>query len=140
MGNSLYLNSTSLVILAFLLLGLLLIGYAIFTKMTKKSSQKKYNKFGNKTSLGVCPVCATILEKNEQVKTATYTSNKDDNLCYIYGCQHCYPISDSETTRTCPVCKQKVNDGEPLIARHFIRNDGTERIHILGCNKCRFQK
>ena len=140
MQNEFYLNGTSLIILAFILIALLLIGYTIFSKMSKKTTNKKYNKYGNKSSLGVCPICGTILEKNEQVKTALYQGDDNDRLCYIYGCPHCYPISDGEGQRTCPVCKADINDGSHLIARYFVRKDGSEHIHILGCEHCKFSK
>lgn len=136
----LYLSPASLIILAFIFIGLVIVLYLIFSASSKKPSSKKYNKYGDKKSIGVCPICGTILDKDERLITAVYPGNPGDRLCYIYGCPHCYPLVEEGTDRRCPVCKDEIGGEDYLIARYFTRNDASERIHILGCTKCRFQK
>lgn len=137
--NIMNLTATSLIVLVFIFLGLIVLAYFIFSKISKKASSKKYNKIGKKTSPGVCPVCATVLKQGESLITAIYPG-KDDKLCYIYGCNHCYPVADEHSFRSCPVCGKELGADSYLIARYFIRRDNTERIHILGCTSCRFSK
>lgn len=137
--NDIYLTPTSLIVLAFIFLGIILISYRIFSKISKKSSNKKVNKIGQKSLPNVCPVCGTVLEPGENVITAIYPGD-DDKLCYIYGCPHCYPVAEENTFRVCPVCKKKLGPEGHLISRYFVRKDSTERIHILGCTNCRFKK
>lgn len=137
--DKLYLSPTSLVVLAFILLAVIGAAYFIFSKVAQKPSGKKIGKQGDKLSIGVCPVCGTVLERGESVITALYPG-ENDRLCYIYGCPHCYPVVEDDTYRTCPVCKKELTTDGHLIARYFVRSDATERIHILGCTTCRFSK
>ena len=135
--NRMPLSLTSVIVLLFIFIGLIAIAYALFSRFAKKPSSKKYNKFGTLSSIGTCPICGTILEK---VITAVYPNGTDDKLCYIYGCPHCYHIVEPDTERRCPVCKKVIGPDSYLIARDFLRKDGSEHIHILGCTTCRVSK
>lgn len=138
--NRMPLSLTSVIVLLFIFIGLIAIAYALFSRFAKKPSSKKYNKFGTLSSIGTCPICGTILEKGENVITAVYPNGTDDKLCYIYGCPHCYHIVEPDTERRCPVCKKVIGPDSYLIARDFLRKDGSEHIHILGCTTCRVSK
>lgn len=138
--NTLELTPTSIIILAFIFIALVVLAYYFFSRYAKKTSEKKYNKYGTINSIGTCPICGTILEKGESVITAVYPNGTNDRLCSIYGCPHCYHVTEPNTIRRCPVCKKEIGPDCYLIARDFTRKDGSEHIHILGCTRCRFSK
>ncbi|CEM60722.1 hypothetical protein DWQ65_07635 [Treponema phagedenis] len=129
----------SWLILTFVGIFLLVIGYAVFSMFTKKAGQEKIPEYGKAGDPGFCPVCGKKLKKNERVQSAVY-SDSDDKLCYIYGCPHCYPHTESNVERSCPVCHKKLGGESYLIARLFERKDESKHIHILGCPDCRFKK
>lgn len=135
--NGIYLTPTSWVVLAFIFIFLIFILYKIFSRTSNQPTSKKYNKFGGLNTIGACPICGIVLEKGEKVITGIYKRPDNDNLCYIYGCPHCYHVTEPDANRRCPVCKKEIGPDSYLIARNFVRGDGTERIHILGCTKCR---
>ncbi|TGL65155.1 hypothetical protein [Leptospira jelokensis] len=48
--------------------------------------------------LRLCPVCGTVLRKDEYLYAAisTYTNSEGKKQAQIYGCKYCYLILDSE--------------------------------------------
>jgi len=81
------LQPLSWMILVFIGLFLIVFAYVLFSASAKHASGKKIRQTGKKGSPGVCPVCGTVLARDEQVKSAVYPG-ADDRLCYIYGCPH----------------------------------------------------
>ena len=130
------LQPLSWLILVFIGLGLLILAYSLFSATSMQSGKKSIHRTGQRGALGGCPICGSILQKGEQIKSALYPG-ENDRLCYIYGCPHCYPICKSGLERSCPVCKQRVGQEAHLIARYFERKNAKKRVHILGCTKCR---
>ena len=131
------LQPLSWMILVFIGLFLIVFAYVLFSASAKHASGKKIRQTGKKGAPGVCPVCGTVLARDEQVKSAVYPGS-DDRLCYIYGCPHCYPGCEKGVQRQCPVCHKTVPNEAHLIARYFDRKKGKKRVHILGCSNCRF--
>lgn len=98
-----------------------------------------------------CPLCGTVLEKSEKVRSVLYPG-KPDSMMEIFGCPYCYSghfgsvaaasPDRSKTTRhrrlkprSCPVCKQELPPKGMVYARFF---QSTERrhAHVLGCTQC----
>ena len=54
--------------------------------------------------LRLCPVCGTVLRKDEYLYAAisTYTNSEGKKQAQIYGCKYCYLILDSEKNSTVP--------------------------------------
>ncbi|MCW7461359.1 hypothetical protein [Leptospira limi] len=52
----------------------------------------------NLPRLRLCPVCGTVLRKDEYLYAAisTYTNSEGKKQAQIYGCKYCYLILDSE--------------------------------------------
>ncbi|TGL44560.1 hypothetical protein [Leptospira perdikensis] len=52
----------------------------------------------NMPRLRLCPVCGTVLNKNEFLYAAisTYTNSEGKKQAQIYGCKYCYLILNSE--------------------------------------------
>lgn len=80
-----------------------------------------------------CPLCGTVLEKREKVKSVLYPG-KPDGMMEIYGCPYCYgPRAQKE--RICPVCKKPVpKDG--LVYARFFQTSERKHAHVLGCSNC----
>jgi len=83
---------------------------------------------------GVCPVCRTALQKNEQIRTRVYQGS-GDCTCLVYGCPHCYPFPEPNITRRCPVCHMQVHNADYLVARLLDRSFG-KHVRIKGCKLC----
>ena len=128
----------SWMILVFVGISLLAAGYWLFNMVSKKPGESKFHETGKKGAPGICPVCGSVLKKGESLKSAVYPG-KDDKLCYIYGCSHCYPTCIDNVKRICPVCKKSIGQESHLIARYFERRNTKDRVHILGCPNCRFR-
>jgi hypothetical protein len=132
-----FLSPISLFILVFVGVLLMIIAYFLFTMKGRKTGNAKYLPKGKPGTPGVCPICCTVLKKDEQLKTKVYPSEGTDRLCSIYGCPHCYPIVEPDADRFCPVCKAPVPTDSYLIARLFDRGKKDRHVHILGCRVCR---
>jgi hypothetical protein len=137
-GDMSDLQPFSWMILVFVGIFLIALVYGLFNASSKKPGMRKIHETGEKGAPGVCPVCGSVLKKGESIKSAVYPG-KEDKLCYIYGCPHCYPACIDKVQRACPVCKNKIGQEAHLIARYFNRKKGTDRVHILGCSNCRFR-
>ncbi|PIE97949.1 MAG: hypothetical protein CR988_05520 [Treponema sp.] len=134
------LSITAIIAIIFIVALLLGILYSLITfSRRSEPPSKKYDKYGKPGDKGVCPVCTTILSANEKIVTTVYPGD-DDQVCYIYGCPHCYPVAEEDRYRSCPVCKKKLGAESFLYARYFDRKDSSQHIHILGCAKCRHKK
>jgi len=80
-----------------------------------------------------CPLCGTILRKNERVKSILYPG-KPDGIMEIQGCPYCFGAK-AVHTRICPVCSRPVPDGEVIYAR-FFESPQRRHVHVLGCRAC----
>ena len=86
-----------------------------------------------------CPLCSTLLQKNERVHSIVYRG--EDTIMHIYGCPYCYedhPKSKFkvETQRVCHACNKPISKKEYVIARLF-EKPGKNHVHVLGCYRCR---
>lgn len=118
-------------------IGLILLAYFLFTMGRRKIDISSELPKGKPGAPGVCPVCCTVLQKDEQLKTKVYPSSDSDRLCSIYGCPHCYPVPESGISRQCPVCRTAVETDGYLVARLFDRGQMGKHVRILGCKRCR---
>lgn len=129
-----------IVVLLFVGIALLVFAYGLFTLPNRKNKRPPLlKKTGVPGTPGVCPICGTVLNKNEQIKTALYPG-EDDRICHIFGCPHCHPYADENTARRCPVCKKPLPAEGYLFARLFSRPGNKNHVHILGCSSCRLSK
>lgn len=124
-------------IVIFVFFGAILLIYG-FSQLfpTNSSNKAKQTKKGVPGEMGTCPVCASLLRQGEQLKSALFPG-KNDRLCHIFGCPHCYPYAENKITRICPVCRHEIPSEGYLIARMFNRNNKKNHVHILGCVNCR---
>ncbi len=86
-----------------------------------------------------CPVCGTMMLPGENIVTKVFTTTGqvNDQICYIYGCPHCYPVCQSGVKRTCPVCHKSVEQNQYLLARRFNKTkSGTPHVIVNGCGNC----
>lgn len=86
-----------------------------------------------------CPVCATMMLPGENIVSKVFTTNGqvNDQICYIYGCPHCYPRCQPGVKRTCPVCHKPVEQNQYLLARRFNKTkSGTPHVIVNGCGNC----
>lgn len=84
-----------------------------------------------------CVICNSILEGTEKLISKVYpTANGTDQRCIINGCPHCQPYCDKGVTRHCPVCGKKIPPEGYLIARMFIKSQGKNHVHVIGCTEC----
>lgn len=86
-----------------------------------------------------CPVCGTMMIPGENIVTKVFTTTGqvNDQICYIYGCPHCYPVCQPGVKRTCPVCHKSVDQNQYLLARRFNKTkSGTPHVIVNGCGNC----
>lgn len=109
----------------------------------KQSAEPKKKKGGQsaKHSGGFvnCPVCGTLLIPGENLISKVFVTNGqvNDQICYIYGCPHCYPKCEHGVKRTCPVCHKDVAQNQYLLARRFNKTkSGTPHVIVNGCGNC----
>lgn len=99
----------------------------------KKSSGNGMGGFAN------CPVCGTMMLPGENLVTKVFTTSGqvNDQICYIYGCPHCFPVCEPGIKRSCPVCKKNVEQKQYLLARRFNKTkSGTPHVIVNGCGNC----
>jgi len=97
-----------------------------------------------------CPLCGTVLEKSEKVRSVLYPG-KPDSMMEIFGCPYCYsgsigsgPASATSMkkrsarrlkARLCPVCKKELPENGLVYAR-FFQSSERRHAHVLGCTQC----
>ncbi len=97
-----------------------------------------------------CPLCGTVLEKSEKVRSVLYPG-KPDSMMEIFGCPYCYsgPVGSSGQGRSsshsaarrrlkpriCPVCKKELSENGLVYAR-FFQSSERRHAHVLGCTQC----
>jgi len=92
-----------------------------------------------------CPLCGTVLEKAEKVKSVLYPG-KPDGMMEIYGCPYCYsgksgkaagysPSGRRLKPRVCPVCKKELPRNGLVYAR-FFQDRERRHAHVVGCTQC----
>lgn len=120
-------------------LGLAIVVIVILLLSIIKSFRSKNQKTKkSKNLLPVkCPLCNSELFVGENLISKVYRPmNVPDQLMIILGCPHCYPKSEPNLTRTCPVCHEKVAQNQSLTARLFNKSIGKKHVHIIGCSNC----
>ena len=139
------------ILIAYLVLSLLA-GRPLFVRykdsaFARRGIKKKWWQIGkrreeDKASLKPCPICGSLLEKGQLVKSIVFqggvkAGNITERMSHIFGCPHCYPVN-SKTPRICPVCQQVLAADGYLVARMFERPDRERKhVHVLGCTACR---
>lgn len=86
-----------------------------------------------------CPVCGIMLAPGENLVSKVFVTNGqvNDQICYIYGCPHCFPRCEPGVKRTCPVCGKDVEQKQYLLARRFNKTkSGTPHVIVNGCGNC----
>ncbi|MDR1218748.1 MAG: hypothetical protein LBK73_03965 [Treponema sp.] len=79
-----------------------------------------------------CPVCSSILNDGERVKSMAVSFANGEKLLHISGCPHCLY---GEEKRTCPVCFAEITRDEILTAKMTIK-DGKNNVKVFGCSHC----
>ena len=123
-------------ILLFFAIILFYIAYQYFLLFQKK--RKKHPQPTSQQAKKVpCPICNSTLYGSETIFTTLYKSNnKNEQVCIIHGCPHCYPIPETGVKRTCPVCHKQLSKKDHLDAYLFNHINKKNHLHITGCNKC----
>ncbi len=124
-----------LVIVSLILIIFLLFYYQTHSKnITLKD--KQHMDFSGKP----CPLCQSLLQKNERVHSVIYRAQSDVTM-HIYGCKYCYKDHpkvefDKLAVKKCPSCNKNLEPNEFVIARLF-EKPGKNHVHVLGCYRCR---
>lgn len=104
-----------------------------------KNSQEPKNKTRRAGGTANCPVCGTSLAQGENLVSKVFVTNGqvNDQICYIYGCPHCFPRCEPGIKRTCPVCHKNIEQNQYLLARRFNKTkSGTPHVIVNGCGNC----
>jgi hypothetical protein len=129
-------------IFAFTVTGIFLLwfGYTLFFRPGKKRPVRPPKKTPSGVREGIagapqtCPVCSTLLEHGERVKSSVFPSaNGQYRIMNISGCVYCL---EGGRPRKCPVCGTSLDDEEFLIARMF-EKPGRSHVHVIGCSRCK---
>ena len=84
--------------------------YFKYQAQQNKAIAKQKKRSGNGMGgFANCPVCGTMMLPGENLVTKVFTTSGqvNDQICYIYGCPHCFPVCEPGIKRSCPVCKKK---------------------------------
>ena len=85
--------------------------YFKYQAQQNKAIAKQKKRSGNGMGgFANCPVCGTMMLPGENLVTKVFTTSGqvNDQICYIYGCPHCFPVCEPGIKRSCPVCKKNV--------------------------------
>ena len=111
-----------------------------FPKQEGRQNLRKNKKNGPRSGNFVnCPVCGNPLLPGENLVSKVFTTSGqvNDQICYIYGCPHCFPRCEPGVKRTCPVCGKDVAQQQYLLARRFNKTkSGTPHVIVNGCGNC----
>lgn len=114
--------------------------YFKYQAQQNKAIAKQKKRSGNGMGgFANCPVCGTMMLPGENLVTKVFiTSGQvNDQICYIYGCSHCFPVCEPGIKRSCPVCKKNVEQKQYLLARRFNKTkSGTPHVIVNGCGNC----
>lgn len=114
--------------------------YFKYQAQQNKAIAKKKKRSGNGMGgFANCPVCGTMMLPGENLVTKVFTTSGqvNDQICYIYGCPHCFPVCEPGIKRSCPVCKKNVEQKQYLLARRFNKTkSGTPHVIVNGCGNC----
>lgn len=104
--------------------------FAVKRELTNKDLLPK-----TETRQKPCPLCGSLLSKNETVKSKLYSTKQKDSIMDIFGCPYCIPPG-GKNKRICPVCKKIIPDNGYVVGRFFVKPN-KRHLHILGCTLCR---
>ena len=114
--------------------------YFKYQAQQNKAIAKQKKRSGNGMGgFANCPVCGTMMLPGENLVTKVFTTSGqvNDQICYIYGCPHCFPVYEPGIKRSCPVCKKNVEQKQYLLARRFNKTkSGTPHVIVNGCGNC----
>lgn len=114
--------------------------YFKYQAQQNKTIAKQKKRSGNGMGgFANCPVCGTMMLPGENLVTKVFTTSGqvNDQICYIYGCPHCFPVCEPGIKRSCPVCKKNVEQKQYLLARRFNKTkSGTPHVIVNGCGNC----
>lgn len=124
---------------AVIIIAALLYFKRIYFPAKSANGAKKTPAHGVAPGFANCPICGTMLRPSENIVTKVFatTGQVNDQICYIYGCPHCFPACQPGITRTCPVCHKAVEQKQYLLARRFNKTrSGTPHVIVNGCGNC----
>ena len=114
--------------------------YFKYQAQQNKAIAKQKKRSGNGMGgFANCPVCGTMMLPGENLVTKVFTTSGqvNDQICYIYGCPHCFPVCEPGIKRSCPVCKKNVEQKQYLLARRLNKTkSGTPHVIVNGCGNC----
>lgn len=117
--------------------------YFRYLARQSKAAAKPKKKAGGMGGFANCPVCGTMMMPGENLVTKVFVTSGqvNDQICYIYGCPHCFPVCQPGVKRSCPVCKKSVEQKQYLLARRFNKTkSGTPHVCVNGCGNCNRHK
>lgn len=121
---------------------LIIIAFLYFRKIyndSKKAKKSFSSKNGNVGGFINCPLCQNPLKPGQNLFSKVFgkQGEKPDQLCYVYGCPNCFPVTNVSARRTCPVCHKEIGKDGYLIARMFNHTkSGKPHVIINGCGNC----
>lgn len=108
-----------------------------FSPNAPKYSKKTTTQNNSSKKTSKCVICGSILQNGETLTSKIYpSSNGTDQRCIINGCPHCQPFCKPGVFRHCPVCGKIIPPEGYLIARMFIKKEGKNHVHVVGCSEC----
>ncbi len=113
--------------------------FRYLARQSKANVKTKKRSGGGMGGFANCPVCGTMMMPGENLVTKVFVTSGqvNDQICYIYGCPHCYPVCQPGVKRSCPVCKKPVEQNQYLLARRFNKTkSGTPHVCVNGCGNC----
>lgn len=83
---------------------------------------------------GNCPICGQGLFSGERIRSDVTEIGEIEVQTRIKGCPYCMGALGNRT-RSCPVCKKKLPEGEVILAIADPRVD-RRKLSIRGCREC----
>lgn len=108
-------------------------GPVVFPDLPSREHPSDPRKSRNPHGFHRCPLCGSVLEKHEKVKSVLYPG-KPDGMMEIFGCPYCYGTG-AKKERICPVCAKSLPKNGMVYARFFQTAD-RKHAHVLGCSSC----
>lgn len=129
----------SALVIGFLVAGLIKME-ASHARERRKERAPEPEEASTNEKLKPCPLCHSILQRGQRVHSVLYQTQTPDKIMEIWGCPFCSPKQEGARglkPRLCPVCKKTLAPEVPLSARVFVKKDGRQHVHVLGCPACR---
>ena len=85
---------------------------------------------------GICPLCRSIIYKNQKLYSVRSSISKLDKKVFIQGCVKCLDRDKAKkkVERSCPVCERKLDSSDKVLAS--LELSETNQLKIKGCKYC----